>query len=802
MDVKQVRSSISEVFVPATIAFCVALSTLLLQLVQTRIYSVVFWNHLVYFIISIALLGFGISGAWLSFGSTTWLARKLTLPRTAFLYFFAVIIASLYAPRLDISTAKIATESANMYRLLITYFFAILPYFFAGWILGIVYRDYVKRIHFLYFADLVGAALGCFAFLAAMRAFGAVGLVLVAAGIVAFPLLILLKVSWRNTVAALICLGVLIYLSANMEYLNEQIEPEETKAIVALYEGPHLKEPETRVIEFSEWNPISRIDVASSEEYPMRKRIFIDGDAWTDLIIPREDTPSPWDPETECLFTWGAPYLIRKNPESVLVIGSGGGIDVHNAVRAKARDIDAVEINPTTSRIVLDEYGDETRAVFDRPEVKLWNEEGRSFVRRGDKLYDVIVMNAIDTFSALSAGAYVLSESYLYTVEAMKDYIGHLKPEGVLSISRWKTPAESVRLFTVALEALHELECEDPENHITALYQPNNGFIAVMVSPSPFSEADMSAIREHCERHGVHMMYPLTNGEDYSFSTQRLYAEYVEARKHEASPDIVVDSMYDARPVWDDSPFFFNFLTVDRLWLATRSSTATQILRGNWSSLTLFSLLGFLTIAVFAFMVAPLLKYGRGHIPNFKKWLLYFACLGLSFIFIEIALMQRFALLLGHPSRSIALVLATLLLFAGIGSQIRGRYGISLSLCLSLLLVCIVIAAFAYPALISYTLGWTLVQRSLVTVLLVAPLGVFMGMPFPEGLRMVSDHGSEAVPWMWGVNGGSTVLGSVIAIILAMAFNFTTVFLLAGLGYAIALMLYVILKNRSALPVS
>ncbi|MCL4694938.1 MAG: hypothetical protein KJ060_20795, partial [Candidatus Hydrogenedentes bacterium] len=719
-----------------------------------------------------------------------------------FFYFFAVIIASLYAPRFDISTARIATESANMYRLLITYFIATLPYFFAGWILGVVYRDYVKHIHFLYFADLVGAALGCFAFLAAMRVFGAVGLVLIAASVVVFPLLILLKLSWRHSAAALVCMGVLIYLSANTESLNENIEPEETKALVALYDGPHLKEVETRVIEFSEWNPISRIDVASSEEYPMRKRIFIDGDAWTGLTVQPEEALAPWNPETECMITWAAPYLIRVNPKSVLVIGSGGGVDVFNALRAKAQDIDAVEINPTTARIVLDEYGEETRAVFDRPEVTVWNEEGRSFVRRGEKLYDVIVMNAIDTFSALSAGAYVLSESYLYTVEAMKDYIEHLKPEGVLSISRWKTPAESVRLFTVVIEALYEMGFENPEDHITAIYQPNNGFIAIMVSPSPFSEADMRTIRTHCKRHGVHLMYPLADGEDYGYSTQRLYASYARARKTETSPDVVVDSLYDARPVWDDSPFFFNFLTVHQLWLATRASTAAQILRGNWSSLTLFSLLGFLAVAVFVFMAAPLLKYGRGHMPNFKKWLVYFTCLGLSFIFIEIALMQRFALLLGHPSRSIALVLATLLLFAGIGSQIRGRYGLSLSLCVSLLLVAIVVAAFVYPAIISYTLGWTLLRRSLVTVLLVAPLGIFMGMPFPEGLRMVSEHGSEAVPWMWGVNGGSTVLGSVIAIILAMAFNFTTVFLLAGLGYAIALMLYVILKNRSALPVS
>jgi len=766
-------------------------------LVQTRIYSVVFWNHLVYFIISIALLGFGISGTWLSFGSTSWLARKLTLLRSAVLFFITAIVASLYVPRFDISIATVALDTGSIYRLLITYFAATLPYFFAGWMLGIVYRDFAKSIHFLYFADLVGAAIGCFAFLAGMRVLGAVGLVLVAAGMVVFPALFLVWKSWKSIVTGLACALTLLYLSMNAPYLDSKIEPEKTKALIALYEGPTVAPKQHRVIEFSEWNPISRIDVASSEEYPNQKRIFIDGDAWTRLVTNVEPEMEPWDPETEKMITWATPYVIRPNPASVLVIGSGGGIDVYNAIRAQAGKIDAVEINPTTARIVVEEYARVTHNVFDRPEATVWAEEGRSFVRRSDEEYDVIVMNAIDTFSALSAGAYVLSESYLYTVEAMKDYISHLKPDGILSISRWKTPAESVRLFTVMLEALYEMEYEDPERHLIAIYQPASGFIGIMASPSPFSDADIAKVYEHCTIHSAVPMYPLDD-ENYTYATQGIYAEYAKSRQTDNQADVVVNRMYDARPVWDDSPFFFNFLTVNQLWMATRASTVEQILRGNWSSLTLFSLFGFLLVAVVFFMLAPLLKHGRGHIPHFKKWLVYFTCLGLAFIFVEIALMQRFALLLGHPSRAIALVLATLLLFAGIGSQIRGRFHVSLRICLSLLVLAIVVAAFVYPSIISFTLGWSFAQRAAVTVLLVAPLGLFMGMPFPEGLRMVSEHGSEAVPWMWGVNGGATVLGSVIAIILAMAFNFTTVFLLAAMGYLIALMIYMVLQKPAA----
>ncbi len=789
---------VKDLFGPALTAFSVACSTLLLQLVQTRIYSVVFWNHLVYFIISIALLGFGISGTWLSFGPQSWLARRLTLSRAAVLFFITAILASLYVPRLDISTAALTAESGNLFRLVLSYFAAVLPYFFAGWMLGVIYRNYAKSIHFLYFADLVGAATGCLVFLAGMRALGAVGLVLVSAGIVVFPALLLARKSWRVALAAVACAAALIYFAGNAFFLDRQIQPEESKALVALYNGGSTKtNPLHRVLEFSEWNPISRIDVASSEENPRRKRIFIDGDAWTRIAVSPAANPPSFDPDKEAMFTWSSPYLLRQQPQSVLVIGSGGGIDVYNALRANAGTIDAVEINPTTARIVQHEYAAQTHNVYDRPEVTVWNEEGRSFVRHSDKKYDVIVMNAIDTFSALSAGAYVLSESYLYTVEAMTDYISHLQPNGILSICRWKTPAESVRLFTVMLEALYEMGFDQPERHIISVYQRNKGFVGILASPSPFSDEDLARVAEHCKRHDLVQMYP-SGGDEYDYTTQRLYAEYAEARKTDRHPQAIVSALYDARPVWDDSPFFFNFLSVHNLWMATRSRTAAQILRGNWTSLTLFTLFGFLLIAVVVFMVAPLLKYGRGHIPHFKSWLVYFTCLGLSFIFVEIALMQRFALLLGHPSRSLALVLATLLLFAGIGSQVRGRFNVSLKLGLSTLVIAILVAALLYPAVISCTLGWSLFQRAIVTILLVAPLGFFMGMPFPEGLRLVSEHGSEAVPWMWGVNGGSTVLGSVIAIILAMAFNFTTVFVLAATGYGIALLLYLVLGRPAA----
>lgn len=224
------------------------------------------------------------------------------------------------------------------------------------------------------------------------------------------------------------------------------------------------------------------------------------------------------------------------------------------------------------------------------------------------------------------------------------------------------------------------------------------------------------------------------------------------------------------------------------------------MLRGHWPSFTLFVLLAFTAVMVAVFMFLPLASRRRPDLPRFPLWLLYFACLGVSFIFVEIALMQRFALLLGHPSRSLALVLAALLVSAGAGSYLRAKLKLSLSVCLSLLILAILGAAFVYPFVVQYVLGWTLVQRGFVTLALVAPLGFFMGMPFPTGIRRISEHANSAVPWMWAVNGGTTVFGSVLAIVLAIWGSFTLVLSIAALGYVLALLVSIRLLRGGNSP--
>jgi hypothetical protein len=782
------------------VAFCVALSTVLLQLVQTRIYAVVYWNHLVYFIISIALLGFGISGTWLSFGEETKLARVLTLRNAAVGFILTTVISSVLVPRLGITLGAILHGPAQFMRVLVTYGVAVFPYFFAGWILGTLYRDYAKHIHFLYFADLVGAALGCLAFLALIRPLGAVNCVLLTCVFVGGPILAVDAKARSSAGVPALILALLAVLFVLAPRLSNNIIPEPTKAYNANY--TKIDQDDEKVIEVSEWNAISRIDVVSTKKNPLKKLLYIDGDAWTGVAAGFPIPAPPFDVDRDVMLTNKTPYLLQTEVEKVLVIGMGGGIDILFALRGGAQHVDAVEINPTTARLMATKYKEVTGNLLGQPGVNLHVEDGRSFVRRSREKYDIIMMHLVDTLAALSSGAYVLSENYLYTVEAIIDYVSHLKPGGTLCITRWEYGAEGPRLFNVGLEALYQLGIPNPEKCIMSLSAPLN---TLLVRNTPFTKEEVDTVKRHFEKHKIFpngsprgvFLFPLER-DKWVHPSQRLIHLSAEMREQGIQQVLYDEHPLNISPVWDDSPFFFNFDKVRNLLNVFQETSIVDLVRGHWASFTLYVLLAFTAVAVGLFMGLPLLKRGRSKMPQFGFWLFYFSCLGVSFIFVEIALMQRFALLLGHPSRSIALVLCALLFSAGLGSHARKALNISLKIGLGIVVAAILCAAFIYPKVTGAALGLPLWARGLVTAAMVMPLGFFMGMPFPTGIRMVAEHDKNAVPWMWGVNGGMTVLGSVLAIILAIGMNFTVVLLSAALGYLIALLLFAGVLTRAA----
>ena len=776
---------------PALMAFGIAFAAILLQLVQTRIYGVVFWNHLVYFIISIALLGYGISGTWLAFGPQTRLSRLLTLRNAALGFVISTLVSCLIMPHVSISQADLLQSEMQILRLVVTYSVAVLPYFFSGWLLGSIYRDYAEKIHFLYFVDLIGAGAGCLTFLFLIHIIGAINCVVLVCAVVAATVLTRGLNRPKNLVVLAAVAALLVPITVFDSQIDRAIVPERTKAFSHLFAD--LEEGDGRVWESSEWNVLGRVDVTSFKKNPSIKHIFLDGAGRARMVANPTFPPPAFSPDEEEFAPLTEPL---HRPKDVLVVGAGGGRQVWSALRSGAEHIDAVELNPATVRLVSEDYREFNNGLFHRPEVSLFNEEGRSFIRRCDSKYDLLEI-AADTLSISNGGAYLLSENYLYTVEAVKDYLAHLNPGGMLRMQRWDTPAESRRLFTVVLEALYETGVEDPNGCLVALSASN--WILLVVRMAPFTDEEVDKIMNPMMRFGAVLYNPLREGAQIETASQRWFTDYAQARGSGDHEKVLADYYFDVTPVRDDSPFFFNTERIRHVGDVFQENEGNDLVRGHWASLVLISLLVFTGVAVLLFMGLPLIRQGTcRNVPRFWAWLVYFSCLGLSFIFIEISLMQRFALLLGHPGRSIALVLGALLFSAGIGSQLYEKLKLRMGPMLVLLVLAILSAAYIYPIVVNLILPLPLWARGCWTVALVAPLGFLMGMPFPAGIKLVSLHGKDAVPWMWGVNGGMTVLGSLAAIILAISVGFTAVFWVAAIGYLLALTLYTRMLHGTA----
>ena len=756
-------------FANSLLAFGVSAAVILLQLIQTRVFSVLFWNHLVYFIISIALLGFGISGTWLSLGQTK-LANHFTRTRLAIYFLISSILTTLVLP-----CALPPIESAKSFQLLI-YALAVLPYFFAGWMLGVLFKNHSKDINILYFADLVGAAIGCILYVMLIQSIGITGLVILTCCFVLFPCLLGLNSKQKIIVAApyALVIGAILYFNQSIV-----IMPKTDKAMVTKYKNIEAN------VEFSQWNTISKIDVVSTVQNPSDKKIYIDGDAWTHIVDHPANPAPAFDESNDILMFNKAPYLLKKNIEHALVIGAGGGIDVWHALRGGAKQVDAIEINPTTRDIGLTHYRTFNNELFHREGVTLHNEEGRSFIHNSNKKYDLIMIHAIDTFAALNSGAYMLSENYLYTVDAFNDYISHLSSDGILCMTRWNHPGEATRLFTTSLESLYQLGIENPQSHILAIdaFDPEVTFVnwmTVLIQGQPFTSNDIEKISTYAQNHRSELMFPVQQPKNL---IQTWTNQFAKAKTDHTEKEFFKQTSYDVRPTTDDSPFFFNYERWKGIQHAFSKQDINPLIKTNLTTFLLF-LSTLLAVALFIFL--PLRKLQMGQTEHLKSWTLYFVCLGISFIFVEIALMQRFALFLGHPARSLVLILGTLLFSAGIGSFFSKKLQPHLVPYFFVLFCMIAATSLFYPSVIHHFLGKSLSVRAAISILLVSPLGFLMGVPFPMGIEIVSRKNPSMVPWMWGINGGTTVLGSIMAIMIAIACNFTTVLLLAGAGYLVA----------------
>lgn len=800
---KSTRSTLAALFL-------LAMSVLLMEVCLTRVFSVLSWHHFAYLIISLALLGFGAAGSYLT------AADRLGKPppplselgRYAWRYAIAVMVAMVLVSKLRFYPEDIQQgDYSNLLSLLLIDVIVAIPFFFAGICIGRLVALAGDAVNSFYFVDLVGAGLGALAALAVLNTLGAVAGVFAAAALGALAACCLGAEGCRarRWVYGLTLLAAiaLVPLTANTRVLPLYYPPSKEM---------FRKEGQ---VEFTGWNVVGKIDILKPSPVPWSfggwlsdrftnaspevRGIFQDGCAPTGILNVRgrpEDEPILGE------YLQAAAYTVKR-PDDVLVIGIGGGADGLIAMHHGAGRVVGVDINPVTVRAVSTRFRDWCPGLWAEPgRFRMEVSEGRHYLTRTGDRFDVIQLSGVDTFTALASGAYTLSENFLYTQEAQRDYWRHLKPGGILSFSRWlfSPPRETLRLVNTQLAMLEAEGVARPADHLVVVsggtYQPDRSpWAETLLKQTPFTAEEVDRVVAWADARGFQMIYDPFHARTNTFNA------FIGATP-QARVGLVADYPYHVGPTTDDSPFFFNFyrwgslthMSRDRGGL-TGSSGGYSITRLPLGLLILAASLVQILILSAAFILAPLaIRRGpRTAAPGRFGVFVYFAALGLGFMFVEIALLQKFTVFVGGPVYSMAITLASILVCSGIGAFLaRGlaaRPGRGLAVVLVAIVAAILLESVFLNRFLPTLLGLSLHTRWLVTGLACLPVGLLLGMPFPTGLRILERLAPEARAWAWGVNAFATVLGSMLAVMLSIECGFTAalytacaIYLTGGLG--------------------
>src|SRR2546427_7207878 len=755
-------------------------AALLLELALTRLLSVV---------VCYALASLGIYSVFLGVGGIlvfsylkkTWLTRFETRNLAAWL---SVANALLIPFVLDVvlrTPVSLELSQSNFLRLTVIYIASAIPFFLTGLQFSIIFARESGHIPRLYGADLCGGALACLGIVPLLNFLGGPNTILFAALIAAVAGSVWATTADVRRVTLTLASVLLGLIAANHS----------GRLLDVVYAKGAFRDP--TMVEFVRWNADSRIEVHLHDN---AKVIVIDADANTFIM---NSDPKNWQNTSWQKNLMSAPpalvNVLRPHGEYA-IIGPGGGVDVLRAVANGSPDVTGIEINPIIANTIMrDRYADYSYHLYQRPEVHIHVTDGRSFVRNAKQSFDVVQMTLVDTWASTAAGAFALSENSLYTVEAFQEYFEHLKPDGMIAITRWEfqQPREALRVVSVAMEALHRLGVENPAKNFIVVSEGDldeDGLpVVVLAKKSAFTQQEESAIEQHLNRYpNLVALYRPSDADDIPFSS------LIASNNPSA---FARQYAYNVAPVNDNAPFFFFTLKLGQI-LRPESLQQGIDWKVNLGVAVLGMVLIISVVAVLAFLVIPLAVRQRRQERSVR--LLYFVAVGLGYIMVEIAFIQRFVLFLGHPTYALTVVVFLLLLSSGAGSLASHRWlGQSSSawLPLTIIVAALLLYVFILPGFLNALVGVAFMAKLLISAALLVPLGFAMGMPFPTGLRALAggpatvpaNAGGSSVEWAWAMNAASSVLGSVLAMVIAIEFGLNITLACGAGAYLAALML-------------
>ena len=800
----------------AVLLFCTSASVLAYEILLMRLLSISLWYHFAYMVISLALLGFGASGSFLFL-----LSRRVYRNMDAWLVILAGA-ASLSFPlafslsqQIGLDPLQLVWQNKEWVRMFATYLVMALPFLLSGGIVGIILSAAGRDVPRLYAADLLGAGFGCMAIVPALYLGPPWALLPLLSGLVlAGAGWCCMRTTWgRKGILVLPVSGTLILACYVLLPPVPQIH--HTKAFPMTMAFPDAR------VEAEREGPLGLIHVVGSSlirevpglslnygldgkgqqgTLPQQKAIFSDGDGVSTITRFKGDLN-----ELEHLdfTTMALPYHVRR-PKKVLVIGAGGGTDVLLSLRHSALKIVALEANPQVAELMTGPFADFSGHLYSKPEVKLLIREARQFLHETEERFDLIQLSLLDSFGGSAGGLYAATETYLYTREAFALYLSRLSDPGILAVTRWLKlpPRDSLRVFSTALSALREAGIsEKPEEHIVFIRSWKTS--TILISRTPFTSKEIERVTTFCDQRSFDVSYYAGMKEDMANRYDVLKeAYYFKGATSLAGPEAETffeDYIFDVSPATDDRPYFSHFFRWDK------ALTFLQQLRREFlpfveiGYILVIATLVQAVIAGGALILLPLLgrrragEWARGGLSaqEVLGTLFYFGSIGFAFMFLEMALLPKYILLLSHPIYSTAVVLAAVLVFAGCGS-LTVRHVKSKSLWVAVTCVCawVLVQALLEERLFAWALGWPFGGRLALTTVMVGTLSFFLGWPFPIGLREISGRFPSLVPWAWGINGCASVIGAVLGKMISMSVGLRMTMLVAALLYLFSALVF------------
>lgn len=777
--------------IPAAGLFLVSALTLLYELVQTRIFSYSLHPLIAYSAIAIAMLGFGIGATALTLRPA--LAGQEPMRRLAQLSLglaLSIVLVNVLFARVSANVIPIKTLPVSPGWTSVALLPCVIPYVLAGMLVTLILQSGLGRVGRLYFWNLAGSALGCALVMVLLRPLGAERLVAICAACAAAAAALF---AWNERGRLRFVSGafaLIIAASAPFapSWIAFQPDSNDLLYVYAVQHGARLER------EFSQWDPVGRIEVLRHDQphlfvtEPVSYRTITNDSGAMALLIQAGDPG--WGKEIFEQSVYATPYLLKDRPE-VLVIGVGGGVDIHTALHWNAKRVTGVEVSATTLHILTGPYARFTRWAERGEQVRLVHGDGRAFARNTRDRFDIVQMSGVDTFTMHSASAMVTAEDYLYTIDAFEDFLGLLKPEGVLAVTRFGD--EAMNLSTLAAAALRRIGVTEPHHHIFAVQQSEAS--GIVVKRTPFVADELSRLRKIGERtvpngvrvphydavglrasDPVRVLYPSANGQEPRYS--HFFSQMAEA--HEVQALRKYNNAFV--PPTDDRPYYMLL----GIWMAS-----ARIIHPVVGTLRVATLIIAGTSLIL--ILAPLLvmrRRSKAKLGTMAAVVGYFFALGFGFMLLEVALIHRTLVFVGSPAASVSVVITSILLASSLGAYASDRVTWSwmrrLGFAVGGMLLVGALFRFGAEPLFDKLFVLPVWGRWIAAAAALAPGGFFAGWFFPVGLRVIGTRSEALVPWAIAVNGFASVMGSLATLSLGVSFGFGTVFVVGLCAYVFA----------------